>query len=63
MHKKTIVELSIVRDPFHKSCKIGFVGNTIPLKFMNKCRIKTKNDSNDVIRLKFASLLETLQRK
>jgi len=29
VHKKTIVELSIVRDPFHKSCKIGFVGNTL----------------------------------
>jgi len=29
--KKTIVELSIVRDPFHKSCKIGFIGNTIPV--------------------------------
>jgi len=49
VHKKTIVELSIVRDPFHKSCKIGFVGNTIPLKFMNKCRIKTKTDTNDPI--------------
>jgi len=31
VHKKTIVELSIVRDPYHKSCKIGFIGNTIPL--------------------------------
>jgi len=31
VHKKTIVELSIVRDPFHKSCKIGFIGNTLPL--------------------------------
>ena len=30
VHKKTIVELSIVRDPYHKSCKIGFIGNTIP---------------------------------
>ena len=30
VHKKTIMELSIVRDPFHKSCKIGFIGNTIP---------------------------------
>ena len=31
VHKKTIVELSIVRDPFHKSCKIGFIGNTLPV--------------------------------
>jgi hypothetical protein len=31
VHKKTIVELSIVRDPFHKSCKIGFIGNSLPL--------------------------------
>jgi len=36
VHKKTIVELSIVRDPFHKSCKIGFIGNSLPLPPDNK---------------------------
>ena len=30
--KKTIHELSIVRTPHHKSCRIQFVGNSIPLK-------------------------------
>jgi len=30
--KKTIHELSIVRNPHHKSCRVQFVGNSIPLK-------------------------------
>jgi len=30
--KKTINEVSIVRDPFHKTCRINFVGTTIPMK-------------------------------
>jgi len=28
--QKTINEISIVRDPFHKSCRIQFVGTKIP---------------------------------
>jgi hypothetical protein len=43
VHKKTIVELSIVRDPFHKSCKIGFIGNTLPVPSS-----KTQTVANDV---------------
>jgi len=43
VHKKTIVELSIVRDPFHKSCKIGFIGNTLPVPSS-----KTQMVANDV---------------
>ena len=42
VHKKTIIELSIVRDPFHKSCKIGFIGNSLPLHSDNK------NDSGGI---------------
>jgi len=29
--KKTVYELSIVRVPHHKSCRIQYVGNSIPL--------------------------------
>jgi len=50
VHKKTIVELSIVRDPFHKSCKIGFIGNSLPTSGSSSSRpapVSTKCECDD----------------
>jgi len=38
--KKTINEVSIVRNPFHKTCRINFVGTTIPI--MSRIDITSK---------------------